>query len=97
MPIWFNTLKGYLKVKIQLIPFKSFQKVDSHSGENRRAGSQKDCHLNVHGICTNFMPFFSQLCDVIEEALARFDYILDMKVEKTHNPFIFLATYWDLS
>ncbi len=43
------------------------------------------------------MPFFSQLCDVIEEALARFDYILDMKVEKTHNPFIFLATYWDLS
>jgi hypothetical protein len=33
--------------------------------------------------------------------LARFGYILDMKVEKkkkkNQNPFIFLATYWNLS
>jgi hypothetical protein len=29
--------------------------------------------------------------------LAIFHYILNMKVERNKNPFIFLATYWNLS
>jgi hypothetical protein len=32
-----------------------------------------------------------------ENNLAKFGYILDMKVEKKQNPSIFLATYWNLS
>jgi hypothetical protein len=41
----------------------------------------------------------SQRGDYPENNLAKFGYILDMKVErrKKQNPSIFLATYWNLS
>jgi hypothetical protein len=39
----------------------------------------------------------SQSDDRPENNLAKFGYILEMKVEKKQNPSIFLATYWNLS
>jgi hypothetical protein len=35
--------------------------------------------------------------DHLENNLAKFDYRLDMNFFIKKNPFIFLATYWDLS
>jgi hypothetical protein len=38
----------------------------------------------------------SQSGDHNENNLAKFDYILNMKVRKSQNSFIFLAIYWNL-
>jgi hypothetical protein len=39
----------------------------------------------------------SQSGDNPENNLAKFGYIVDVKVEKEQNPSIFLATFWKLS
>ncbi len=46
------------------------------------------------------MDFFllcSQSGDYPENHLAKFGYVLNMKVEEKQNPSIFLATYWNLA
>ncbi len=48
----------------------------------------------------SFKDFFllcSQSGNYPENDLAKFGYILDMKVEEKKNPSIFLATYWNLA
>jgi len=49
----------------------------------------------------SLIPFWRELPSYIKyrtwNDLARFGYILDMKVEKNQNPSMFLATYWNLS
>jgi len=53
----------------------------------------------VLGTRVSFFPILwcSWTGNLPSDDLARFGYILDMNVEKNHNPSIFLATYWNLA